>query len=171
MNDQHPKLTPPNIASLERALLSRLDHALAYRQVITESCESIAWLDCDFSEAGFQSAALNDAIAEFIKRAPRGKIRLLMKDEVFLFTKAPRFMTLKRRYGHQISARMFQETDWQGQCCLVSDTRHIITRMQHQEWRGSLALDAVASAEQWALRFDQLWEGASPCLAETTLGL
>ena len=162
--------TPPE-PSFEQILSLRSEHCSAYIRLIAEATDSIAWLDDNYSESGINSLTFATQLRDFLLVSNKRRLRLLTHQDQFLEKNAPRFTSLLKTFGQQISVRLVHPEDWQGQAMMLADGRHALTRPQADRWRGFLAFDACTQSEQLALKFDRLWDNASPCLGPTTLGL
>lgn len=161
----------PSEPSFEQMLSLRSEHCSAYIRLIAEATDSIAWLDDNFSESGINSAALVEQFRDFLLGSSKRRVRILTHRSQFLETNAPRFSALLKTFSPQVNVRLVHPEDWQGQAMMLADGRHVLTRPQADRWRGFLAFDACTQSEQLALKFDQLWDNATPCLGPTTLGL
>ena len=161
----------PSEPSFEQAFTLRSEHRSGTLKLVAEASDSIAWLDDNYSESGIDSSEFDAQIRSFFRADSKRRLRMLMHQDHFLRTQAPRFTNLFRTFSAQISTRLVHPDDWQGQAMLLVDGRHILTRAAADRWRGFLAFDASAQAEQLALKFDRIWDNASPCLGPTTLGL
>jgi hypothetical protein len=165
------KMNTPPPPSLERIVTQRSEYHHAVAQLLSEATETIAWMDADFADCGLASAESVNLLKQFLRDSRKRRLRLLMADDRFLTAHAPRFKRLIDLHSEQIQCRLLQPGQWQGQSILLVDARHVLTRPQPLQWRGTYALDAVVQAEQLAAKFDFLWHESGPCLPPTTLGL
>ena len=161
----------PSEPSFEQTLNLRSEHCSAYIRLIAEATDCIAWLDDNFSESGISSLAFTEQFRDFLLGSHKRRVRILTHQSQFLENKAPRFTILLATFSTQISVRLVHPEDWQGQAMMLADGRHVLTRPQADRWRGFLAFDALTQTEQLALKFDRVWDNATPCLGPTTLGL
>ncbi len=164
-------MTAPPPPSLEKIITQRGEYHHAVAQLLTEATESISWMDADFADSNLATIESISLLKHFLRDSRRRRLKLMMAEEHFLASHAPRFTRLLELHSEQIQCRRLQPGHWQGQSILLVDSRHLLTRAAPQQWRGQFALDAVAHAEQLASKFDFLWHESGPCLPPTTLGL
>ncbi len=157
--------------SIEQTLTLRSEYLACYERLIAEGTDSIAWLDGNFEYSGIAGPVIYERLREYLMGSRHRSLRLLMARSHFLEQKAARFEMLRDRFSEQIQCRLIQDNKWDGQGLLIIDSRHICSRVQPDGWRGTMAMDATSQAEPLGLKFDTLWNDASPCLPRTTLGL
>jgi hypothetical protein len=164
-------MTAPPPPSIEKIITQRSEYHHAVQQLLTEATENISWLDGDFADSSFATIESIGLLKQFLRDSRRRRLKLMMAEDQFLASHAPRFTRLMEMHSEQIQCRRLQPGQWQGQGILLVDGRHVLTRAAPLQWRGHFALDAVAHAEQLAAKFDFLWHESGPCLPPTTLGL
>jgi hypothetical protein len=157
--------------SIQQTLTLRSEYIPCYERLIAEACDSIAWLDGNFEYSGIASTVVYERLREYLVSSRHRQLRLLMARTNFLAQSAARFLMLQDRFSEQIQCRLINDNKWDGTGLLIVDSRHIACRLQPSGWRGIMAMDAIEQAEPLALKFDTLWEDATPCLPRTTLGL
>jgi hypothetical protein len=157
--------------SIEQTLSLRSQYIGCYERLIAEATDSVAWMDGNFEYSGISGPVIYERLREYLLVSRHRQLRLLMANTHFLTRNAARFLMLQDRFSEQIQCRLIADHKWDGTGLLIVDSRHITSRLQPNGWRGVMAMDAIDQAEPLALKFDTLWEDATPCLPRTTLGL
>jgi hypothetical protein len=139
-------------------------------EVLARAQGSLVMFDPDFSLFRLGAPDVDATLRAFLHGG--GRLRLTLRDAVYLEREAPRFLRLLRDYAHGIECRRTPPAlrDLTDSFC-IADNRHIVRRFHSDHLRGEAAFDAPQQTELSRLRFDAVWAESQPGLQTSVTGL
>lgn len=121
---------------------------------------------------GLGSAAVTEALGAFVREHRGSRVWLLVDDPLWIETRAPRFKTLQRRFGHAVQIRAANVQDpVAGDMQVLVDDCHSLVLKPSALTVGELWIGNEHRARPLLADFDRRWVTATHDLPVVPLGL
>jgi hypothetical protein len=121
---------------------------------------------------GLGSSAMVDAFGNFVREHRGARVWLLVDDPLWIETRAPRFKTLQRRFGHAVQIRAANVQDpVAGDMQVLVDDCHSLVLKPSALTVGELWIGNEHRARPLLADFDRRWVTATHDLPVVPLGL
>lgn len=165
--------TTPDRDTPQPELVSGLAASVdAVAALIRGARNQVAILSYQFEPSLYGSAAVVDALREFVLRHERTRVRVLVNQPDLAMRRAHRFVELARRLSSRVHFRELPE-EQRGivDDCVIADVAAVWHRERPGELESTLHRHAPLEAQLQLRRFDPLWEESVPARAFTELRL
>lgn len=126
----------------------------------------------DASVMSLDSAAMADLLRALLLSHRRASVRVLVDTTQWIETRAPRFKTLQRRYGHALQVREASPQDAvSGDMHVVVDDLHSLELKAARLTAGEIWTFSPQRAQPLAATFDRRWAAAAHDVPLVPLGL
>lgn len=147
-------------------------YAAAIAAVLAATRHHLCVFDSDLRRTGLEQPARCEILGQILASRRDSHLRIVLHDPQPLERACPRLLKLLQRHTDRAQVRRTpRQLRHLADCFLLGDERHGVVRFHAQQPRGKLLLEDVEATQPWQLRFDELWEAATPCLSATRLGL
>jgi hypothetical protein len=163
---------PPAIEPRETVLDTVAAQSVAIDELIGLAQQRLQIFDVDLSGAGWQTAGRAEKVAAFLRRAPKGRIDLIVHDLRWFEASCPRILALLKLHSHAITVyRTGSEARSAMDPLLIADGKHFLHRFHIDQPRASFAIEQPQMARPLVMRFEQIWATGEPGLSATVLGI
>jgi hypothetical protein len=146
--------------------------SVAIDELIGLAQQRLQIFDVDLSGAGWQTAGRAEKVAAFLRRAPKGRIDLIVHDLRWFEASCPRILALLKLHSHAITVyRTGSEARSAMDPLLIADGKHFLHRFHIDQPRASFAIEQPQMARPLVMRFEQIWATGEPGLSATVLGI
>lgn len=144
---------------------------LAFDSLLREATHEIRIFEVAL-DARFATATRMEVLHRFLRSDPRNRVRIALHDTGTLARDCPRLLALQSKFAASLA---IHETGEQARVAAdplaLADQRVCLHRFHHTRTRAVLLRNDAESIAPLSARFEQIWEGSSPAVSGTILGL
>jgi hypothetical protein len=172
MDSSAPPETAAGPAPREVMLDTIAAQTAAIDELLGLAAHKLQVFDIDLSQCGWNSAMRADQLSGFFRRAPAGRLELIMHDTRWMEASCPRILNLLTRYSHAVTVyKTGPEARLAMDPLFIADGRHFLHRFHIDQPRARFAIEQPQEAKPLVARFEEIWATGVPGNIGTVLGL
>ena len=149
---------------------SMSDYRLALDAVIKSAKKSLDVYDADLVDGEFDDLARNELLRGFLVQDASSRLRIILRDGLYLQQRATRMQKLMRDYSHRIDVRLLAEAR-NMDAFIYNDAGVSLYRPQYDHVKSIFSRRDQQRHRLFMSRFAIMFNSAECAISATTLGL